>query len=592
MGAAASVAVSSGGNAGDSETSDDTAAKKYQALRDELGISERIDVETAIRLRDVINACAEKSSEEQDAIVAAAFASKETREDNGTDATSIDAKNVAAFAFSKQLAHPPPRFLYFDPLAEEKRSVRIKEIKLPHAQQTHEVVYEPSLNVCLATQMSNSVFVRIRIGADGFLVDDQDAWQVGERAERSYGAGVEGISGLHNVSTSPSHPGCVWLSLQYANTIMLVDAKSMAVLRVMRVPTVLETETATKRVGGPHCVRECSKTGDLWVALKGAVACHPSPPSDTKANAPTKKGERPHPRRMLRLKAAMQRACCSPKILSERMKMLDARGDYSCPPPEAFAVWRISPGEYDASDVKGAHGGDLFECLPSPPMLSLDPSTGDCFVAQDQAPYVMHIKASTGACRQIRLECDKMPKPLGMVGPGIVFGPTGLVWSCVLTHTCTLTSLCPSGSRPLTHHRIGAPEWAHTLNIIHFVFDGRTMYAIASDLLEEKSPNCLLILRFDESMSRVRERRVIPLPTQDCACHRIALIRSNGTTSVVISELASSKLVQIDVSHIDYFSPLDMKETRTNQEGGDEGETDAVRYCVYTSSTEALGSAV
>ena len=36
-------------------------------------------------------------------------------------------------------------------------------------------------------------------------------------------------AGLHNVSLShnPEHKGCLWLSLQYANTLLLVDVKNL-----------------------------------------------------------------------------------------------------------------------------------------------------------------------------------------------------------------------------------------------------------------------------------------------------------------------------------------------------------------------------
>ena len=120
--------------------------------------------------------------------------------------------------------------------------------------------------------MSNSVLVRIKLDENGFLSTDQDAWKVGE----CDGESGDGISGMHNLSLSPSHPGCVWVSLQYANQLLLVDAATLHVLKVIQVPTtcVLPDGSAC-RVGGPHCMRECAATGEIWVALKGAVACQP-----------------------------------------------------------------------------------------------------------------------------------------------------------------------------------------------------------------------------------------------------------------------------------------------------------------------------
>ena len=84
--------------------------------------------------------------------------------------------------------------------------------------ETHEVVYEPVCKCVFVSQMSSSVLVRIPIGDDGLLIDDQDAWHVGPLGDDG-----EGASGLHNVSLSPNHPGCLWLSLQFSNTLVLLE---------------------------------------------------------------------------------------------------------------------------------------------------------------------------------------------------------------------------------------------------------------------------------------------------------------------------------------------------------------------------------
>ena len=99
----------------------------------------------------------------------------------------VNSMNIALYKMGA-LRHEPPRMEYFDPALPEKYPVVMKEIKLPLAQQTHEVVYEPVNRVLLVSQMSNSVLVRIPIGDDGLLVDDQDAWQVGPVDPKRCGA--------------------------------------------------------------------------------------------------------------------------------------------------------------------------------------------------------------------------------------------------------------------------------------------------------------------------------------------------------------------------------------------------------------------
>ena len=142
----------------------------------------------------------------------------------------------------------------------------------PRAEQTHEGCYEPTTRCLFVSQMSNSVLVRIPVGADGLLVDDQDAWNVGPAHPKT---GI-GVGGLHNVSRSSHNPGCLWLTLQFSNELILLDAATMGVRQVIKCPQLLTREDGTLlKVGGPHCVRECGQTGTLWVALKGSVPCHP-----------------------------------------------------------------------------------------------------------------------------------------------------------------------------------------------------------------------------------------------------------------------------------------------------------------------------
>ena len=111
------------------------------------------------------------------------------------------------------------------------------------------------------------MLVRIPVGADGMLLDDQDAWVVGPTDQNGVG-----LSGLHNLSLSDRNPGCMWVSLQLANQVLLVDGATMAVRKVMICPSLLKRRDGSlAKVGGPHCVRECRQTGRIHVALKGAA---------------------------------------------------------------------------------------------------------------------------------------------------------------------------------------------------------------------------------------------------------------------------------------------------------------------------------
>ena len=96
------------------------------------------------------------------------------------------------------------------------------------AKETHEVIFEPETNAIYVSQMTDSVLVKVDVDpATGLLKDEQTYWHIGEiNNEFVYVNGertnTKFHAGLHNVSLS-SQPGCLWLSLQYANTLLLVD---------------------------------------------------------------------------------------------------------------------------------------------------------------------------------------------------------------------------------------------------------------------------------------------------------------------------------------------------------------------------------
>ena len=62
------------------------------------------------------------------------------------------------------------------------------------------------------------------------LLDDQDAWHVGPVDEKG-----DGLGGLHNVSVSTINPGCLWISLQFCNEVMLVEAATMKIRHIFKV---------------------------------------------------------------------------------------------------------------------------------------------------------------------------------------------------------------------------------------------------------------------------------------------------------------------------------------------------------------------
>jgi hypothetical protein len=90
----------------------------------------------------------------------------------GDNGRGVHGMNVALYKLGA-LRHEPPAFSYFDPVVHEKCTLAMKELRLPTATETHELVFEPRTRCLFVSQMSNSVLVRIPLGADGMLLDDQ-----------------------------------------------------------------------------------------------------------------------------------------------------------------------------------------------------------------------------------------------------------------------------------------------------------------------------------------------------------------------------------------------------------------------------------
>ena len=518
----------------------------------------------------------------------------------GDNGPGVHGMNMALYKLGA-LKHEPPAFRFFDPGLEERKAVVSKEIKLPRADQTHEVVFEPKNRCLFISQMSNSVLVRIPVGSDGLLLDDQDAWRVGPAHPKT----GDGIGGLHNLSLSRKNPGCLWVSLQFANTLLLVDGATMQIKQIIKVPTLLKRADGTVlRVGGPHCIRECPSTGKIWVALKGSVPCHPG-------------GEGFSARS---LRDAAERICCNKEAYQERIALNGGLPQDAVAFEEGFAIWWLDPSKYEPKDGNNQQGGVLFECLPSPPMVSIDHEC-NCWVAQDKSPTILMIDharateivverdaaekagkqkhpaakaaaASEDAAKQqfhVKFDDEKVYRvkvstddgrvengpPLKITGPAIATAPDGAIWCSLLGSDGTLVRIDPTTGSKRRYEFPTAP-WMSSCRIIHMAFHRAEsqwhiwnaekvtesyvdyLYFISSDLVDDEACNVLVRLQCNpfegsgwETFVGMRE---IPLPMQESCCHRVEVIAEGlppEDHSVVVSMLSSSRVFQIKVHHLE-----------------------------------------
>jgi sugar lactone lactonase YvrE len=441
------------------------------------------------------------------------------------------------------LKHKPPEIVKLDSTDANKarEALEMKEVKLPHAHQTHEVCWDPVTKHVFVTQMTNSTLVRIGVDSRGMLLDEQEAWSIGPEN-----------GGLHNASVSYKHPGCLWLSMQYLNTLVLVDVRPenmLQVKQIYQVPSYFKTEAGEiLHVGGPHCVRECPHTGNIWACLKGAL-------DDNKNGNPCGKLSQ----------------CCDPDKLKESMGIHSGDPAFDIRIPNSYAVWQLAPEDYNPDCELGSKGGKLYHCRNSPPMLALD-SKGNAWVPQDQSDTLLFIDQKEKRAEQLQVPWPEDTKVSEKhAGPGIATAPDGSIWMVQLETMSSMVRIDPE-TKERVLYVIQTPEWARGIRMIHLDFRAATpgsghhnrIYAISSTLLQDESTDALFILNMSEDWTHVKGMRVVPLPSQGCACHRIVYCDiDDGDNevddgSVFITELTRSKLLQVKINSDVLMHSLDL----------------------------------
>ena len=78
-----------------------------------------------------------------------------------------------------KLQHMIPEFVKLDSKGKGLEAQVMKEVKLPFAEQTHEVCWEPHTESLFVTQMTNSTLVKLTVDKNGILKDEQEQWTVG-----------------------------------------------------------------------------------------------------------------------------------------------------------------------------------------------------------------------------------------------------------------------------------------------------------------------------------------------------------------------------------------------------------------------------
>lgn len=429
---------------------------------------------------------------------------------------------------SNGLFHPVPEIKKVSLTGKNRvrEALIMREVKLPYAEQTHEVCWDKKNQACYVTQLTSSTLVRLTVDENGILKDEMDAWKIGPDDGQ-----------LHNVSMSVTQPGFLWLSLQAINTLLLVDGNPgddfMKVKEVYQTPCFVNLDGKDQYVGTPHCIRE-SPDGTVWACLKGALS-------------------KDHP-------CAKVSSCCDPEKLLAAIKKHQDDEKFDIYNPDGYAVWQLDRSKYDPKCRY--RGGKVYKCLNSPPMACVD-KNNNLWVTQDQSSTVLCIDTSTDTPHQYQL-----PWPLGTnpkekhTGPGIAAAPDGSIWMTELEASGALIRIDPD-TKKFSLYEIEPPAWSPDMRMIHLDFHPASkgtkhynrIYAICSSLLDDSSNDAVIIMNMCPDWKKVLGIRIIPLPSQFSACHRICYAEIDDHDdevddgSVFITEMSKAKLLQIKVNH-------------------------------------------
>lgn len=203
-------------------------------------------------------------------------------------------------------------------------------------------------------------------------------------------------------------------------------------------------------------------------------------------------------------------------------------------------------GQYYAfsADLRNSSDYKLYQSLNSPVFIREEPTTGLIYVTQDNDSSIMRIDLTTDKTTQ-------MPIPPGVgnnaVGMMSATGPLSGVWF-------TLAGNATGGTGTFGH--IGADGKMKFFSLRHKVLGGNAgllhvadastrdepaLWLLSTSLLSTDSPDALIRVTFDQSVSTIKGEEYISMQTQNAKTHRVLVLNS----SVLVSELNTFTLAQL-----------------------------------------------
>ncbi|KAH8807436.1 hypothetical protein F5884DRAFT_789244 [Xylogone sp. PMI_703] len=198
-----------------------------------------------------------------------------------------------------------------------------------------------------------------------------------------------------------------------------------------------------------------------------------------------------------------------------------------------------------SADISNSTDKTLYQCLNSPVFIAEEPTTKLIYVTQDTASSIMRINTTSGETTQLPIPPNVGSTPVGMT---TAHGPMNGVWfSLAGNATGGSGSFGHIGSTgELQFFQLQRPYLGTNAGLLHIadastMAGGPALWLLSTSLLSTNSPDALIRVTFDETVSSITGEEYISMLTQNAMVHRVVPMDA----TVLVSQLHTFTLSQL-----------------------------------------------
>ncbi|KFY20384.1 hypothetical protein V491_03761 [Pseudogymnoascus sp. VKM F-3775] len=204
---------------------------------------------------------------------------------------------------------------------------------------------------------------------------------------------------------------------------------------------------------------------------------------------------------------------------------------------------------FSADISKNSTEKTLYPCLKSPVFIKEEPTTKLIYVTQDTESSIMRINTTSGETSQLPIPPSVGSTPVGMT---TAHGPMNGVWF-------SLAGNATGGSGSFGHiastgemqfFQLKKPYLGTNAALLHIadastLAGGPALWLLSTSLLSANSPDALILVTFDEGITKITGEEYISMLTQNAMVHRVVPMES----TVLVSQLHTFALAQLSYNN-------------------------------------------